>query len=135
MKHLLPEGWNRPRGYSNGIEVDGRHIYVAGMIGWDENGVMADGFVAQFEQALRNIVAVLVEAGAGPEHIVRMTWYVKGMDNYRDNLGGVGAVYRKIFGRNFPVMAVVGVTDLVEPDALLEIETNAVISRSPNDAS
>lgn len=135
MKHLLPEGWDRPRGYSNGIEADGRQVFVAGMIGWDENGVMADGFVAQFEQVLKNIVSVLAEAGAGPEHIVRMTWYVKGMDNYRDNLSGVGQVYRDIVGRNFPVMAVVGVTDLVEPGALLEIETDAIIPVQPSDAS
>ena len=135
MKHLLPAGWDRPKGYSNGIAADGRHVFVAGMIGWDEGGVMADGFVAQFEQVLKNIIAVLAEAGAGPEHIARMTWYVKGMDNYRDNVTGIGRVYREVVGRNFPVMAVVGVTELVEPGALLEIETDAIIPRQPSDAS
>ncbi|MDH5455533.1 MAG: RidA family protein [Gammaproteobacteria bacterium] len=127
MRDLNPDGWPRPRGYSNGIEAEGRLVFVAGMIGWDSQGRFADGLVAQFEQVLRNTVAVLAEANAGPEHVVRMTWYVKDLDAYRDNLRGMGAAYRDVMGRNFPTMAVVGVSDLVEPEALLEIETTAVV--------
>ncbi len=127
MKHLNPEGWPQPRGYANGIEAEGRMVFVAGMIGWDADGIFADGFVGQFEQVLVNTVAVLAEAGAGPAEIVRMTWFVKDLDAYRDNLAGVGAAYRRIIGKNFPTTAVIGVNDLVEPEALLEIETTAVI--------
>ncbi len=127
MKHLNPKGWPRPRGYANGIEAEGRFVFVAGMIGWDANGHFADGFVGQFEQILENTVAVLAEAGARPEHIVRMTWYVKDLDAYRASLDGVGRAYRRVLGRNFPTMAVIGVSDLVEPAALLEIETTAVV--------
>ena len=130
MRHLLPEGWPRPKGYSNGIEAEGRQVYVAGMIGWNEAGQFAEGFAGQFAQALRNIVAVLAEAGAGPEHVVRMTWYVTDLDAYRGNLPAIGAAYREIMGRNYPAMAVVGVTELVERDALLEIEATAVVSES-----
>jgi len=127
MKHLLPEGWSRPSGYSNGILATGRQIYIAGMIGWDESGHLPPDFIDQLAQTLRNTVAVLAEAEAGPEHVVRMTWYVKGLDAYRDNLADIGPAYREIMGKNFPAMAVVGVSDLVERDALLEIETTAVI--------
>jgi enamine deaminase RidA (YjgF/YER057c/UK114 family) len=127
MKHLLPEGWPRPRGYSNGIQADGEQVFVAGMIGWNEKEEIADGFVAQLGLALRNTVAVLAEAGAGPEHIVRMTWYVKGLDAYRENIPDVGRTYREIMGKNFPAMAVIGVVDLVDEGALIEIETTAVI--------
>ncbi len=129
MKHLLPEGWPRPHGYSNGIQADGEQVFVAGMIGWNEKEEMAQGFVAQLELALENTVAVLAEAGAGPEHVVRMTWYVNGLDKYRRNLSGVGTTWRDIMGKNFPTMAVVGVTELVEKEALIEIETTAVIPR------
>jgi enamine deaminase RidA (YjgF/YER057c/UK114 family) len=129
MKHLLPEGWQRPKGYSNGIEADGRQVFVAGMIGWNESEELARGFVDQFALALRNTMLVLAEAGAGPEHIVRMTWYVKGLDEYRDNMSAVGAAWSDIMGKNFPTMAVVGVTDLVEKEALIEIETTAVVPR------
>ena len=127
MRHLLPEGWERPSGYSNGIKAEGAQVFVAGLIGWDKDGKFADGFVAQLEQTLENTIAVLAEAGAGPEHIVRMTWYVKGLDAYRDNLADIGDTYRKVMGKNFPTMAVVGVEDLVEREALLEIETTAVV--------
>ena len=127
MKHLLPEGWPRPSGYSNGIQAAGEQVYVSGMIGWNEKGVFADGFVDQLAQTLRNTVAVLAEADAGPEHIVRMTWYVKDLDEYRSNLREIGSTYREIMGKNFPAMAVVGVTGLVEPAALVEIESTAVI--------
>ena len=127
MKHLLPEGWARPSGYSNGIQAKGSQVFVAGMIGWDEKGQFEEDFVGQLRQVLENTLAVLAEAGAGPEHVVRMTWYVKGLDAYRENLASIGLVYRNVMGKNFPVMAVVGVSDLVETEALIEIETTAVI--------
>lgn len=127
MKHLLPAGWERPRGYSNGIMAAGTQVFVAGMIGWNEKQEMAQGFVAQFALALQNTVRVLNEAGAGPEHVVRMTWYVKGLDAYRENLAEIGIAWRDIMGKNFPTMAVIGVSDLVEKEALIEIETTAVI--------
>lgn len=129
MKHLLPEGWERPRGYSNGIVADGKQVFVAGMIGWNEKERLAQNFVAQFSLALKNTVLVLAEAGAGPEHVVRMTWYVKGLNEYREKLSEIGRTYRDIMGKNFPTMAVVGVTDLVEKEALIEIETTAVIPK------
>ena len=127
MRHLLPEGWQRPRGYSNGIVADGTQVFVAGMIGWDAKEKLAKGFSAQFRQALENTVLVLKEGGAGPEHVVRMTWYVKGLDEYRQNLSDIGNAWRDIMGKNFPTMAVIGVSELVEKDALIEIETTAVI--------
>lgn len=129
MKTLLPDGWPRPRGYANGIQADGEQVFVAGMIGWNEQEEIADGFVPQLAQALRNTVAVLAEAGAGPEHVTRMTWYVKALDEYRANLKEVGQAYREIMGKNFPAMAVIGIVDLVDDGALLEIETTAVIPR------
>ncbi len=127
MKHLLPEGWQRPRGYSNGIVADGTQVFVAGMIGWNEKEELADGFSAQFRQALENTILVLKEGGAGPEHVVRTTWYVKGLDEYRENLSETGGAWRELMGKNFPTMAVIGVSELVEKDALIEIETTAMI--------
>lgn len=127
MKHLLPEGWPRPSGYSNGILADGKQVFIAGMIGWDPDGNFSDGLVNQFRTILENTIATLAVAGAKPADIVRMTWYVKDLDDYRQNLAGIGQAYRELMGKNFPVMAVVGVTDLVEPAALIEIETTAVI--------
>ena len=127
MKSLLPQGWPQPRGYSNGILASGKQVFVAGMVGWDQNGRFAEGFVAQFEKVLENTLAVLKEGGAGPEHIVRMTWFVKDLDLYRANLVAVGLAYRKIIGKHFPAMTAIGIADLVEPEALIEIETTAVI--------
>ena len=135
MKHLLPAGWPQPRGYSNGIEATGTQVFVAGMIGWDEHGKFAEGFAGQLKKTLENTLAVLAEADAGPGDIVRMTWYVTDLDAYRDNLRDIGAAYREVMGKNFPAMAVVGVTGLVEREALLEIETTAVVRRSPSSAS
>lgn len=128
MKQLLPPGWTRPSGYSNGVMAEGTQVFVAGMIGWNESGEFEEEFVAQFAQVLKNTVAVLAEAGATPADIVRMTWYIRDLDSYRDNLAAVGRVYREIIGKNFPAMAVVGVADLVARQALLEIETTAVIA-------
>lgn len=127
MKHLLPEGWPRPSGYSNGIIADGVQVFVAGMIGWNDKGEFPDSFAEQVEQALRNTIAVLAEADAAPQHIVRMTWYVTDLDAYRDSLKEIGAAWREVIGKNFPVMAVVGVTELVEPAAMVEIESTAVL--------
>ena len=102
-------------------------IFLAGMVGWDVNGKFPEGFTAQLEQILQNIVDVLAAGGADATHIVRMTWFVKDLEAYRNNLPAIGQIYRRIIGKNFPVMAVVGVNDLVERDALLEIETTAMV--------
>ena len=128
MKTLLPPGWPRPKGYANGISATGRVIVTAGVIGWNEREeIVADDLPGQFRQVLLNTLAILAEDGAGPEHIVRMTWYVTDLDEYRNGLAAIGAAYRELIGRNFPAMAVVGVTGLVEPEAKIEIETMAVV--------
>ncbi|MDG1708925.1 MAG: RidA family protein [Emcibacteraceae bacterium] len=129
MKHLLPEGWQRPKGYSNGISVsNGRTIYVAGLIGWNEQEIIeSDNITDQFRQTLENIIAVLAVDGAGPEHIVRMTWYITDKQEYLSNLKEMGSIYRKVIGKNFPAMACVEVSALMEDKAKIEIETTAVI--------
>lgn len=124
---LNPQGWPQPKGYANGVKARGEIVFVGGMVGWDEQQKFPKGFVAQTEQLLKNIVLVLKEGGAGPEHVVRMTWYVTDMDAYRNSLPELGKVYRAVMGRNFSAMALVQVTSLVEREALLEIETTAVI--------
>ena len=124
---LLPEGWPRPRGYSNGVEATGRMVFVAGQIGWDQTGAFPDGFAAQFRQTIDNTLAVLAEAGAGPEHVVRMTWYVVDKAEYLAALRDVGAVWRERIGPHYPAMAVVEVKGLIEDAARIEIETTAVI--------
>lgn len=125
---LLPPGWPRPKGYANGIAAKGRLIVTGGVIGWDENErLIADNITGQFRQVLVNTLAILKEGGAGAEHIVRMTWYVADIAAYRASLPEIGAAYREVIGRHFPAMAVVGVTALVEPGALIEIETTAVV--------
>ena len=128
MKTLLPPGWPRPKGYSNGISATGRTIFTAGVIGWDETErIVAPDLPGQFRQILLNTLAILAEDGAGPEHVVRMTWYVVDLDEYRRSLAEIGAAWRDLMGRNYPAMAVVGVTGLVEPAARIEIETIAVV--------
>ena len=128
MRRLQPPGWPEPRGYANGIEASGRLVFVAGMIGWDESGAFPSPELAgQLEQALRNTVAVLAEAGAGPEHVARMTWYVTDRADYLAQLKEIGAAYRAVMGRHFPAMAVVEVSALVESAAKVEIETTAVV--------
>lgn len=128
MKILQPAGWAKPKGYANGIEARGRTIYVAGQIGWNsEQRFETDDLAAQVEQTLRNTVAVLAEAGAGPEHIVRMTWYVVDKRAYLAAEKAIGAAYRAVIGRHFPVMTLVQVADLLEDRAKVEIETTAVI--------
>ena len=124
---LLPEGWPRPKGYSNGVAAEGRMVFVAGQIGWDTAGAFPDGFPAQLRQVLLNTLAVLAEARAGPEHIVRMTWYVVDKREYLASLREVGALWRELIGPHYPAMAVVEVKGLVEDAARLEIETTAVL--------
>jgi enamine deaminase RidA (YjgF/YER057c/UK114 family) len=124
---LEPDGWPRPSGYSNGISASGRVIMVAGQIGWDaERRLAAGDFVAQARQALQNIVAVLAEDGAGPEHIVRLTWYVTDREQYLGVAKPLGAVYREVIGKHYPAMTAVQVAGLMEPGALVEIEATAV---------
>ena len=128
MKPLQPRGWPRPKGYSNGISASGRLIVTAGVVGWNEQErFVSDTVAGQFAQVLKNIVAILAEDRAGPEHIVRMTAYVTDMDAYRASLGDIGAAWKEIIGRNYPAMALVAVTSLVEPQALVEIEATAVV--------
>ncbi|WP_066796682.1 RidA family protein [Sphingomonas soli] len=125
---LLPPGWKRPRGYANGISASGRTIYTAGVVGWDaEERFVASSLSGQFRQVLINTLAILAEAGAGPEHIVRMTWYITSRDEYLDEIAEIGAAWRELIGRNYPAMAVVEVAALVEIEAKLEIETIAVV--------
>ncbi len=125
---LQPVGWVRPKGYANGIAATGRMVLTAGVIGWTaEEKIEADDFVGQFRQVLQNTLAILAEGGAGPEHIVRMTWYITDRDEYLAAARDVGAIYRELLGRNFPAMAVVIVAGLIEPAAKLEIETMAVV--------
>jgi enamine deaminase RidA (YjgF/YER057c/UK114 family) len=130
MRVLQPEGWPRPRGYSNGIEAEGRMVFVAGQIGWDEQGrFRSSDFAAQFRQTLMNTLAVLKEAGAGPEHIARMTWFVTSRDEYMASLAQLGEAWKELMGRNYPTMAVIIVSGLVEKAAKIEIETTAVVPR------
>jgi enamine deaminase RidA (YjgF/YER057c/UK114 family) len=125
---LQPPGWARPRGYANGVAAEGRQVFVAGQIGWDaEQRFVSDNFGDQARQALANIVAVLACAGAAPEHIVRLTWYVTSRDEYNASLAAIGASYRELIGRNFPAMSVVVVAALLEPRAKVEIEATAVV--------
>jgi len=126
MRFLQPPGWPRPKGYANGIAAAGETIFVGGQIGWDETGAFADGLPAQIERTLANIVAVLAEAGAGPADITRLTWYLVDIEDYLAHQAEVGAAYRRVIGRHFPVMALVQVVRLVERQALVEIEATAV---------
>lgn len=128
MQILQPEGWPRPKGYSNGIAVFGRQVFVAGQIGWDETEtIVSDDFAEQFRQVLKNTLAVLKEAGAGPEHVVRMTGYITDRDEYLAAGKQIGAIWKELMGRNYPVMAFVIVAGLIETRAKIEIETTAVI--------
>ena len=128
MKALLPPGWPRPKGYSNGISARGRLVFTAGVIGWDESErLVSEDLPGQFRQILVNTLAILAEDAAGPEHVVRMTWYVTDRDVYVAALPEIGAIYRELMGRNYPAMAVVQVAALVEAAARIEIETTAVV--------
>ena len=128
MKILLPEGWPRPRGYSNGVSVRGQQIFVAGMIGWDAQGIFhSDQLADQVRQALLNVVAVLAEGGARPEHITRMTWYLTDKREYLAAARSIGAAFREIIGSYNAVMTAVQVVALIEDRAKVEIEVTAVI--------
>ena len=128
IETLLPPGWPRPKGYSNGVSASGRMIFTAGVVGWNEEEYFAArDLVGQFRQVLLNTLAILAVGGAGPEHIVRMTWYVTDRDDYVRNIREIGTTYRELIGRHYPAMAVVQVAALVEPTALIEIETTAVV--------
>ncbi|HEY5264080.1 MAG TPA: RidA family protein [Steroidobacteraceae bacterium] len=128
MKTLLPPGWPRPAGYSNGVAAQGKQIFIAGQIGWDAQGRFASAQMAgQVKQALENILAILAEAQSRPEHIVRLTWYVTSRDEYYAQLREIGAAYRAVMGKHFPAMSVVQVVALMEAAAKVEIEATAVL--------
>ena len=126
VDYLNPPGWPRPQGYSNGVAGTGRQVFVAGQIGWDTDGAVADGLVAQVRQALANCLEVLAAAGAGPEHVARMTWFVTDKQLYAAQRAEIGAVYRELMGRSYPAMSLYEV-GLLEPEALVEIEVTAVV--------
>lgn len=128
MKLLQPAGWAEPKGYANGVMARGAMIFVGGQIGWNaQQQFESDDFIDQTRQALQNIRAVLQAGGAGPEHMVRMTWYVVDRVEYIARLKELGAAYRDVMGRNFPAMTCVEVSALVEERARIEIEVTAVL--------
>jgi enamine deaminase RidA (YjgF/YER057c/UK114 family) len=128
MQILQPPGWARPRGYSNGIAARGQLIFVAGQIGWDDQcRFQTDDLAGQVKQALENVVAVLAQAGARPEHIVRMTWYMIDKREYLQASRAIGEAYRSIIGSHYPAMTAVQVSALIEDRAKVEIEATAVI--------
>ncbi|SNT68648.1 RidA family protein [Paracoccus seriniphilus] len=127
-EQLHPSNWKRAIGYANGISARGRMIFTGGLVGWDaDQQFRTDDFAGQVRQVLENIVDVLAEGGAGPEHLVRLTWYVTDKQEYLAALRDVGAAYRDVIGRNFPAMALVQVAGLVEDRAKVEIEATAVV--------
>lgn len=128
MKRLQPPDWAEPKGYANGVAARGTMVFVGGQIGWNaKNEFESDDFIAQTEQALRNVVAILKEAGACPEHMVRMNWYVVDRVEYNARLKELGQAYRGVMGRNFPAMSCVEVSGLMEAQAKVEIEVTAVL--------
>jgi enamine deaminase RidA (YjgF/YER057c/UK114 family) len=124
---LQPSGWPAPKGYANGMAADGRIVVTGGVIGWDAEEKLAADFIGQVRQALSNIAAILTEGGARPEHLVRLTWYVVDLDEYRAASRELGRVYREIIGQHYPAMAVVQVAGLLEKKARLEVEATAVV--------
>ena len=130
LRILNPQGWPRPRGYSHGIAAQGEQIFVAGQIGWDSEGRFAsDQLHDQVRQALENILAVLASAGAGAQHIVRLTWFVTSREEYHASSKQIGAAYRAVMGKHFPAMSVLEISGLMESQAKVEIEATAVIER------
>ena len=127
MKRLQPPGWPRPKGYANGMIGQGRILVTGGIVGWDETGSFAEGFVAQARRTFENICAILAEGGAEPRHLVRLTWYVVDIEEYLANLRELGRAYREVFGAHYPAMALVQVVRLVETSARIEIEATAVV--------
>jgi enamine deaminase RidA (YjgF/YER057c/UK114 family) len=131
MQFLHPKHWARTRGFSHGVAAEGRQVFVAGQVGWNASQeIVGDDFVAQVEQALHNVVDILAEAGARPEHLVRLTWYVCDKQEYLKRSSDVGEVYRRVIGRHFPAMTLVQVAALVEDRARVEIEATAVVPKS-----
>jgi len=127
-KTINLEGWPRPKGYANGVLAQGPQLYIAGQIGWDENGKFPSAeFLPQAEQALKNIASVLNASGGSPEHLVRMTWYVTDKQAYLASLSDLGEIYTKIIGKNYPAMTAVEVSNLMEDQAVIEIEATAVL--------
>ena len=124
---LQPQGWPRPKGYSNGMMAQGRQIFVAGQVGRDSEERFAPTLAGQVKKAIENILAILAEADAKPEHIVRLTWFVTSRDEYHAELREIGAAYREVMGKHFPTMSVVQVVALMEKDAKVEIEATAVV--------
>lgn len=125
---LQPEGWAKPIGYANGVAARGRMVFIGGQVGWTGQGQFeTDDFVGQVRQTLINIVAILAEAGAGPQHITSMTWYFTDKAEYLANLKGMGAAYREVIGRHYPAMAAMQVVALVEDRAKVEIQATAVV--------
>jgi len=128
MQLLHPKNWAPTIGFSNGVAAEGRQVFIAGQIGWNARQEMVgDDFVAQVEQALRNVVAILAEADARPEHLVRLTWYVTDKQEYLARSSEVGQAYRRVIGRHFPAMTLVQVVALIEDRAVVEIEATAVV--------
>lgn len=125
---LQPEGWAKPVGYSNGVAARGRLVFIGGQVGWNgQQQFETDDFAGQVRQTLQNIVDILAEAGAGPQHITTMTWYFTSKQEYLANLKAVGQAYREVIGKHFPAMAAVEVTALVEDRAKVEIQAMAVV--------
>ncbi|MGH8289360.1 MAG: RidA family protein [Steroidobacteraceae bacterium] len=126
---LQPKGWPRPSGYSNGVLAQGRQVFIAGQVGWNplSGQFESAALVEQVTQALRNVLAVLAQAGGRPEHIARMTWYLTSRTEYLAHLEQIGAAYREVMGKHFPAMTAVEVTALIEVQAKVEIEATAVI--------
>ena len=125
---LQPEGWAKPSGYANGVAARGRTVFVGGQVGWTGQGKFeTDDFVGQVRQTLANIVAILAEAGAGPQHITSMTWYFVDKAEYLANLKGMGEVYREVIGRHYPAMAAMQVVALIEDRARVGIQATAVV--------
>ena len=128
MTILHPAGWPRPKGYACGVRAQGHVVMISGQIGWDANGTfVSDEIAGQTGQALRNVVAILAEAGGRPEHIARLTWYVTDKHEYVAAQKAIGAAYRDVMGSHFPAMSVVAVSALVEDAAKVEIEATAII--------
>ncbi|HMF20878.1 MAG TPA: RidA family protein [Pseudolabrys sp.] len=133
FEFLQPKDWISPRGYSNGVVAEGRQVFIAGQIGWSEQGkLVSDDFVAQAERALANIVTVLAVAGGEPSHLTRLTWFITDKTTYMARQKEIGEAYRRVIGRHFPAMSVVVVAGLLELGAKVEIEGTAVLPAEQN---
>jgi enamine deaminase RidA (YjgF/YER057c/UK114 family) len=132
MQLLHPKNWAPAAGFAHGVAAEGRQVFVAGQVGWNaRQEIVDDDFVAQVEQALRNVIDILAEAGARPEHLVRLTWYITDKREYLARSAEVGQAYRRVIGRHFPAMTLVQVAALVDDRAKVEIEATAVVPTKP----